>query len=321
VGFVLLQHEQRAPLRTAALPVPDCAAERDQVVLRVRVCAPGWWDLALPPEWPRVPGAVVIGSDEREADDRLRICGGYLPCGACEPCQAGLHLACKSPARPGWNIPGGLATEVGLPSSEHLAPAMDHVADWPWVAAVLAAGGPTYQAAATAGMAAGDTVVVFGTAGPGAIPLRLLAALGLRPVWVTKSEAPVPEVSVTPDPPDRLADLPSARRHLLDLSADEATVAAWRHLARGCVSCTLVGSGPPPPVSAEVLAGQAPLRWIRDLHPHLVLDLVALCRSERLPPDHGAITTCSPDQIPPAFGDLERGAATGWPVLTTQSCR
>jgi D-arabinose 1-dehydrogenase-like Zn-dependent alcohol dehydrogenase len=267
---------------------------------------------------------VFLGSDD-QSQNRLWICSGYLPCGACDSCQAGLHLACESPTRPGWNAPGGLANAVSLPASEHLATIpgaaetdVKEDVDWHWVAAVLAAAGPTFQAAATAGMAPGDTVIVLGAAGPGAIPLRVLAALGLRPVWVTENEAPTPEVSAVVAAPRNLTDLPSARRHLIDLSPRNGSVEALQRLARSSVSCTFVGTEPPSSLPPDLLAGQATVRWVRDLHPHLALDLVALCRSGRLPCDDAAIEPCTLDGFPQAFGSLEAGTASRWPVLLSR---
>jgi hypothetical protein len=149
-------------------------------------------------------------------------------------------------------------------------------------AVLLAAAGPTYQAAAAAGMAPGDTVLLLGSQGPGDLPSRLLDALGIRAVPVP-APADHPSASGGTALP-RLEDLPSARRHLLDLAPTEESVGLWAPLAAACISCTLVGPVGPAhlPRAEEVLGGQTVVRRVRDLHPHLALDLAALVMHRRI---------------------------------------
>ena len=297
-------------------------------LLAVRYAAPGWWDLCPAPSWPRVPGGVMVldhAAFDSGEESRTYLCGGYLPCGGCPACRAGLHLACAAPTRTGWNTPGGFASAARL-RPEDLAPVPgDGVDDdaWPWAVAVVAAGGPTYQAAAAAGMAPGDVAVVFGSTGPGAIPLRVLSAMGLRTFWVIDDD-PDDARGADPSPPAGVevstavpaeANLLGARCHVLDLAPTRQSLQRWEALARGCLSCTLVGAPPPPRVSTASLGGQATLRWVRDLHPHLALDLVGLCTSGRLQEDATAYCLCDMDQIPAAFAALERREGAEWPVL------
>jgi D-arabinose 1-dehydrogenase-like Zn-dependent alcohol dehydrogenase len=183
--------------------------------------------------------------------------------------------------------------------------------------ALLAAAGQTYQAQASAGMAPGDAVVVFGPMGPGAFPLQVLAAAGLRVTWVSPAqESPI-------ELPDRVEhrrtwslddDLPSARCHLLDLEPTPASIEQWLPLARLCVSCTLVGRLPSTAHAPlhRLLDGEVALRWVHDLHPHLVLDVLSLIVTGRV--------SVQPHLQPMSFDDFAaadfRRAETGrWPVL------
>jgi len=238
-------------------------------------------------------------------------------------------MACLHPIRPGWNHPGGLATRLVLPP-RFLAPLPDlEPLEAARLAATLAAAGPTYQAAVLAGMAPGDTVLVLGSPGPGALPLRLLVAMGLRPVWITTHPEPVPEgvrLTLHPD----VDQLPSPRRHVLDLWPTPASVAIAQTLAGTCLSVTLLGPGPPPRLDLErLLAGQAVLRWVRDLHPHLVLDILALTRTPTFTGGglqsgeaggrSSPFETVDMAGMIPAFAALSQGNAPTWPVLVNAS--
>ena len=285
-------------------------------VLDVLACAPTQWDLAPPALWPRTPGGVIIA---RAPDGQLRCCAGYLPCGTCDRCRIGLHLACSSPLRPGHNHPGGMAPRVHLPPRflAPLSPAPTE--ELAHIAALLAAGGPTYQAAVMTGMAPGDTVLVFGHPGPGALPLRLLTGLGLRALYVCPGPAPQhlpPEVTVVPAVPPT-DDLPSPRCHLLDLAPSSSSLESWGPVAQGCLSCTLLGASPPPALRdcRAILGGQAVLRWVRDIHPHLVLDVVALGR--RL--NRGGFDTLGLGGMVAALDALDRGTGASWPVWVNSS--
>jgi len=265
-----------------------------------------------------VPGAVTIGTTQ---DGAVFVAPGYLPCGVCEPCQSGLHMACLDPWRPGWNAPGGMSAELHVPAA-FLVPLSGDDGRRAETAALLAAAGPTYQAVAVSGMAPGDTVLVFGDPGPGALPLRLLAGLGLRPVWVCDASPPLPLppdvlVTTTLPPPE---ELPSPRRHLLDLTPSPGSLERWAPAAGTCVSCTLVGPTAPTtlPRLDQILAGEAVLRRARDLHPHLALDLAALVSADRVDMT-GTVELHDLESIAPALSALARGGGERWPVLARAS--
>ena len=322
-GRALLQASPGAPLRLG--PSPDLSFEAaprpldsppdGAALLEVVACCPSAWDLTEVSDrygYPRVPGNVVAGRDRA---GHVWLCSGMLPCGECAPCQVGLHLACGDPARPGWSLPGGLASAVDLPRRAFLAPALAE-SDAPLVVALLAAAGSTYQAAASANMAPGDTVVVWGPAGPGALPLRLLVELGLRPLWVAPAGSDAPPGVVRLDAAPSTKELPTLRCHILDLLPGPGSIATWLPLLPGCLSCSLIGPElrvETPPLAA-LLAGQATVRWLRDLHPHLALDVAAMAgrMATQLQP---FIERCSLDDLPASFAALARGDAKRWPVL------
>lgn len=313
VHLLQTSQEARASAASDAGPLPSGPyALEGAVRLRVLFCAPGPFDLVPPPRWPRVPGAVTIG---KTADGAVLAVTGYLPCGVCDPCQSGLQMACLRPWRPGWNAPGGMGGEIVVPAG-FLVPLSG---DGPHaeIAVLLAAAGPTYQAVAAAGMAPGDTVLVIGDPGPGALPLRLLAGLGLRPVWVHDSPAPPlpPDVLVTSTTPAP-EELPSPRRHLLDLTPSTGSLERWAPAARSCISCTLVGPAAPAtlPCLEQLFAGEVVLRRARDLHPHLALDLAALVRSDRIAMT-GTLERHDLGSMPLALAALARGGGDRWPVL------
>jgi D-arabinose 1-dehydrogenase-like Zn-dependent alcohol dehydrogenase len=280
----------------------------------VIACAPGPSDLHDPHGaiYPRVPGAVIIGQDDTM---RRWLCSGFLPCGQCHPCRASLSLACDTPARPGVVLPGGLADRVRLPRA-FLAPA--NIGGAPAeVVALVAAAGPTYQAVASAGMSPGDAVVVLGDTGPGALPLRLLVELGLRPLWIT-TERPAPAGVMRLDALPDLEELPTARCHLIDLEPTFASLQRWLPFVGRCLSCTLAGPGLQA-IEAELallLAGQVAVRWTRDLHPHLALDVAAVAGRLDLAP---AVECVSFDAFPGAFRALRQRSAARWPVLTPRA--
>jgi hypothetical protein len=312
--------ERRAPGEPLLLvSAPNGSDDR---ALAVRACSPGPWDLATGAgaRWPRVPGATVAVA----AEGSLLVGAGFVPCGGCPPCSAGRHLACVRPARLGWDRHGGMASHLALAASDRawLAPVSVEREQLPAALALLAGGGLVYQAAASVGMVPGDVVVVLGDPGPGRLPLVLLDACGFRVVAASCDDAlPAPEQL-------------GARCHLVDLAPGQAGIERWLPLSSRCISATLVGplrplgsdgrgscaSGPADAAPLQVdleraLAGACTLRWVRDLHPQLALDVVALAVTGRV--DLGAAI-----EVLPSIADARepcemflRGDAERWPVL------
>jgi hypothetical protein len=252
-------------------------AEAQSTDLRVLASAPTAEEFCTDEAiWPRVPGAVTIAAD---SEGGLFFLPPFVPCWQCPACDAALHLACRSPHRYGVNRPGGFALGIapvdGIPAQ---IPQLD-VAE---MAGLIAMGGLTYQAQASVGMVPGDVVFVYGDLGPGAVPLQILSAGGMRPYCGTEYEGTLPKGALPLDFSPLESPLPSPRWHILDLSPSANTFDRWRHLVGSCVSCTLVGAvADDLPVSA-LLSGQAVLRRIQAVHPHLILDLLAHLASERV---------------------------------------
>jgi D-arabinose 1-dehydrogenase-like Zn-dependent alcohol dehydrogenase len=289
--------------------------------LEVLACAPGRGDLSssrtgLP------PGEVVIARAESGA---IWCTGGLVPCGRCLPCQASSHLACLDARRIGEDLPGGLASSIDLPlESGFLAPLPEgrHPAELAAAAALIAGGGTTYQAVASVGMSPGEAVVIRGSVGPGALPLRVLVSQGLRVTWITETaEAELEDdlrasVAVSADIPDP-ETLASPRIHLIDLQPDSEQTARLLGLARLSSSCSLLTHSPLQDDLNLVAAleGQAALRRISAIHPHLLLDLVALAFSGRVEVTPW-VEALGLEQFRGRFGALVRGEADRWPVFT-----
>jgi D-arabinose 1-dehydrogenase-like Zn-dependent alcohol dehydrogenase len=296
-----------------AAPPQAAPGERD---LKVLACAPGWLDLDPPPgiPWPRVPGAALAGRDQ---DGRTWLCAGLLPCGDCQPCQAALHLACERPTRPGLDVPGGLAPQVALPAP-FLAPLQQahDPAQLAAAVALVAAAGPCYQAAASAGMVPGDTVLVLGSPGPGELPLRVLLDLGLNPVRLGPAGGSGGDLVPAVEHPSALPELPSPRWHLLDLCPTAESLELCLPLLARAISLTLLGPGLPartPPLQA-LLPPQVTLRRVVELHPQLSLELAAAALTGRLDPTDG-IEPLPAARFSEAFWRLCQGRARRWPVL------
>ena len=74
-----------------------------------------------------------------------------------------------------------------------------------------------------------------------------------------------------------------------------------------------------PPLTPELpslLAGQTAPRWVRDLHPHLVLDVLALAR--RLDLDKRT-SICAPADLSALLADLDPLAGKPWPVALIEA--
>jgi hypothetical protein len=300
--------EQAQPLAAAALrtgPLPEDARS-------VLGASFGPWDRAPGGTAPRRPGGIFALASDSPA--RVLLATGFYPCGRCAACLAGLTLACQDPVRPGWNAPGGLA-EHARPEAWHIPLELDAAA-LPGALALVAGAGLPYQAMASAGMVPGDTVAVAGDPGPGDLPLRLLAAAGLRVVQLAGPARALPE-GVTRAERLAQAELPSERCHLIDLAPDAGTLPCWLPAASRLLSATLCGPSRELAVDlGSALAGQCALRWIRDLHPHLALDLCAFVVTGRLSLAPVLEIATSVAELAERLVPFQRGELERWPVLS-----
>lgn len=296
------------------LAVPELrTGPRAEDALPVVGASFGPWDRAAGGTTPRRPGGVFALATE-EPERVVLLATGFRPCGRCAACLAGLTLACQDPARPGWNAPGGLADHAH--AEAWFVPLELDPRALPGMLALLGSAGLAYQAMASAGMVPGDTVAVAGDPGPGALPLRLLAAAGLRVVQLAGPGRALPD-GVTRAGQLVHADLPSARCHLIDLAPDAATLQRWLPAADCLLSATVCG--PPRELTVDLvaaLAGQCALRWIRDLHPHLALDLCAFIVTDRLSLDPVLEVVTSVGELADRLVPFQRGELERWPVLS-----
>lgn len=203
--------------------------------------------------------------------------------------------------RPGLDgVPGGTADQLKLPGRFLARPhALAEAESLIGPLALIAAAGPTYQAAVLAGAIPGDTVLLFGPEDPDALPVRLLETMGLRPTLVADQGALEPT---------------AGRIHIMDLHPDEQSLSCWLPLAGRCLTTTLVAPSPGAPLLADLgalLTGQTPARWVRDLHPHLTLDLLALARRMDL---QGAYELCTPQELPEKLAAASPLSSAPWPV-------
>ncbi len=321
-NVVLKQHEPSAPLEIGELqpPTDECFYSLD-----IDVCAPTHWDIIPSKQsiWPRVPGGAFIGRDDQH---ELLGCAGYVPCGICHSCRSGLALACTHPTRPGINAPGAFGNRIVL-SRSPLVPQIPEDCDFASLVALFASAGTTYQAISSIGFSPGDTVLVYGKLGPGALPMQVLQAMGCHAKWITtQTHTHFPENlnrSILEKTPN-IDELSAARIHIMDFSPSQASVACWQPVARVCLSCSFMGPIPHLPSELnleELLSGQAVLRWVHNLHPHLALELAAMAINQRVT-IRPWICTYDLSKLKEVFltfcADFHREQAEYWPVLLNQ---
>jgi len=125
------------------------------------------------------PGsAVAIG-------DRVAVYN-FVGCGSCPACRRGWDSICTEPVgQLGFSLPGGFADIVRAPAS-NLVRLPDSVSFE--TAAVLACSGMSVvHASRLAGIGVGDTVVVDGVGGVGAMAIQIAVAAGARAIAVADS--------------------------------------------------------------------------------------------------------------------------------------
>ena len=134
--------------------------------------------------------------------------------------------------------------------------------------------------------------------------MRLLETMGFRPSLKSAGAGDDPSP-------------PPGRSHILDLNPTESSLAHWLPLAAQVLTVTLVAPAAayiPPAELGAMLAGQTPARWVKDLHPHLALDLLALARQMDL--GHAA-EACAPDELKVKAATANPLDGTPWPVATS----
>jgi propanol-preferring alcohol dehydrogenase len=145
-----------------------------------------------PPEYPFQLGhesaGVVVEAPPRSAvrpGQRVAVYN-FVGCGRCAPCRTGRESLCTQPVgQLGFSLPGGFADLVRAPV-ENLVPLPDSVSFE--AAAVLACSGMSaVHACRLADVGLGDTVVVNGIGGVGAMAVQVAVAAGARVIAVADS--------------------------------------------------------------------------------------------------------------------------------------
>jgi propanol-preferring alcohol dehydrogenase len=184
-------------LRIESVPIPSPA--RGEALIRVRaagVChtelhlLDGVLNLGVSP---LTPGHEVVGDivDARGpcpvAIGQRVLLSYYIPCGACSYCRGGFENLCPNVARQiGFSADGGYAEYVVAPF-RCLVPLPPNLSDDEAVG--LACGGATalHAARAIAGVALGETVVVYGVGGVGLYLIQVCQLAGARVVAIGRS--------------------------------------------------------------------------------------------------------------------------------------
>jgi D-arabinose 1-dehydrogenase-like Zn-dependent alcohol dehydrogenase len=111
----------------------------------------------------------------------------FIGCGSCGPCRRGWDSICTAPVgQLGFSLAGGFADVVRAPA-ENLVPIPEGVSFE--TAAVLSCSGMSVvHASRLAGIQLGDTVVVDGIGGVGAMAVQVAVAAGARVIAVSDSD-------------------------------------------------------------------------------------------------------------------------------------
>ena len=232
------------PLRIEEWPDPQPVGE--QVVVQVAAAGMCHTDLHLL-HWrnrplPLVPGHEIAGHAEGFGPVLVHQSWG---CGHCVQCAAGNEQLCPDVREAGFELPGGYAEKVLVPSPRYLIP-LDGLR--PERAAPLTDAGVTsYRAVRRAAgyLAAGDVAVVIGVGGLGQFAVQFLRLL---------TEATVIAVDLDPDkrrravelgahlavPPQELDAQVSA---VLDFVTEDDTLALAARVVRAGGLIMRIGSG------------------------------------------------------------------------------
>jgi len=177
--------EFRKPLSLDSVPVPEMGS-RD-VLVKIKASGICQSDLHLwrgaAPSLPLIPGHETAGIIERVGEnvknlkpgDRV-VCDNALTCGDCYYCDSGRGHFCASIKDVGWNVDGGYAEYIVLPSRAvyHLPDEISFEEAAITGCAVITA----YHATRKVDFKLGNSVAVFGIGGIGFHVLKLAKAMG-----------------------------------------------------------------------------------------------------------------------------------------------
>ncbi len=141
-----------------------------------------------------ISGRVIETGEKSKAwRDKSVIIPAVIPCGICDLCQRGKATICRDQMMPGYDIHGGFATHITVPThglcevdEKRLAKAGLELADVSIVADALTT---PYQAAIQAGIGPGDLAIVVGIGGVGGYAAQIAGALGATVIAIDIDDA------------------------------------------------------------------------------------------------------------------------------------
>jgi len=204
-AFVLREYNQEMSLETVGDPVPGPF----EIILRVKACGVCGTDLKIvsgkiPPPivtLPHTPGheiageVVACGSDVKNVSiGQKGIAYFYIGCKDCEMCRTGRENVCFSIKRLGFELPGGFAEFVKMPSYNFCSfrgGGFNEMAILPDAVAT------SYHALKTmAEVRAGQDVLIMGIGGLGIHAVQIAKLMGARVIAVARRESPLRLASV-----------------------------------------------------------------------------------------------------------------------------
>ncbi|MFP4447065.1 MAG: zinc-dependent alcohol dehydrogenase [Desulfosudaceae bacterium] len=185
---LVLTGRRKLEVRPQDQPPAVPAGETRLQVLYCAICrtdakmwARGHRDLVLP----RVPGHEIVAADEQGR--RYAVWPGRS-CGRCPDCRAGRENRCEEIKIIGFHRDGGFAREVQVPKTS-LLPLPDTLASR--LACFAEPLGCVLHGLQTAGIGAGERVVVLGGGTMGLLAGMALVTAGSRPVILEKDPAKI----------------------------------------------------------------------------------------------------------------------------------
>ena len=186
-----------APLELAEVPEPKPTPGR--VIVEVKAVGLCATDLKIidgllgqPPALPlilghEIAGVVLDGTDTLQPGSPVAL-RGLEPCGRCRRCREGCQTVCGASRHLGFHRPGGLASQISVPTDSAIAiPDTMAMAD---AAVTMDAVATTWRALRTrAGLIHGESVVIAGAGGLGNAAIQIAKSDGARVAAIDPSLA------------------------------------------------------------------------------------------------------------------------------------
>jgi len=262
------------------------------------------------------------GVEQLRVGDRVGIGFLYRSCGECSSCRAGHENYCAKRLETGYTAHGALA-EYALAAAAFVARIPDNLP--PVQAAPLCCAGLTaYKALRTAGLEAGEWVVLFGAGGLGHLAIQIAKHWGLKVAVVdvvpekleqaVRLGADLAINGAVQKPKDALRPMGGAAAAITFTGSKAAIEQAFPTLRTNGI-LVLAGLCTEPvnlPVLSTVLQAQR-ISGIFIGTPRDLQEIVDLAASGVL---HVAVETCRLDDVPAMFERMRLGQIPGRAVVT-----